>query len=145
MNKKNWSTLKKDDKLYLLIPYYDENKNIRYRYQKSHVINIHQYDWCTNVRFKYTGDNGKRYRVELCINKTKYDNNVVSSRKETGWARDNDLKLGDIIVSFYKYDLEVILKQVIEKTIKIEEKRALEIKNLINHLKDLYDNIIILK
>lgn len=141
MNKKNWSTLKKDDKLYLLIPYIDENKNIRYRYQESQVINTHQYDWCTNVRFKYTDNNGKRRRIELCVNKLKYDDNVVSSRKETGWARDNDLEFGDIIVSFYKYDLEVILKKVIEKTIKIEEERALEIKKFINHLQDLYDNI----
>ena len=141
MNKKNWSTLKKDDKLYLLIPYIDENENIRYHYQESHVINIHRYDWCTNVRFKYTDNIGKRHRIELCVNKLKYDNSVVSSKKETGWARDNDLELGDIIVSFYKYDLEVILKEVIRKTIKIEEERALEIKRFIKHLKDLYDNI----
>lgn len=141
MNKKNWSTLKKDDKLYLLIPYYDENKNIRYRYQESHVINIHQYDWCTNVRFKYTGDNGKRYRIELCVNKLKYDLSTVAAKKETGWARDNELELGDIIVAFYKYDLEVILKKVIDKTIEIERNRISEVNKFINHLQNLYKNI----
>ena len=141
MNKKNWSTLKKGDILYLLIPYEDEEKNIRYRYQESQVINTHQYDWCTNVRFKYTDNNCKRRRIELCVNTLKYDCSVVSSRKETGWARDYDIDYGDIIVSFNKYDLEVILRKVINKTIKIQEEQISRLNKFINHLKEVYEEI----
>ena len=84
----DWSTLKKGDKLYLLIPYYsflfinkeDEDFNeIVYHYQESQVINVHHYDWCVNIRFKYTDQNGKRQRVELCVNKYKFSEDAVSS------------------------------------------------------------------
>ena len=141
MNKINWSTLKKNDKLYLLIPYIDENNYINYHYQESHVINVHNYDWCVNVRFKYTDNNGKRRRVELCVNQTKYDICQLSSSKETRWARNNDVDFGDIIVSFRKYDLEVFFKEVINKTIKIEEERCRQIQLFINNLKKMYNNI----
>lgn len=141
MNEKNWSTLKKGDILYLLIPYFDKDNSIKYKYQKSHVINTHQYDWCTNVRFKYTSDNGKRYRVELCVNKLKYNYSVVSSKKETGWARNNDINYGDILVSFNKNDLDITFKKVIDKTIKIQEEQILKLNQFINHLKEVYEKI----
>lgn len=141
MNKRNWSTLKKDDRLYLLVPYKDEANKISYRYEESHVINVHEYACGTNIRFKYTNNDGKRQRVELRVNKLKYDNLTVSATKETGWARDNDFKFGDILVSFNKYNLEVILKSIIENTIKIEEEKIREMKSFIKHLQELYDNI----
>ena len=50
MNKINWSTLKKEDKLYLLIPMLENDGVINYIYQESQVINVHHYNWCTNIR-----------------------------------------------------------------------------------------------
>ena len=141
MRHKNWSTLQKDDKLYLLIPIIDEEGIVKYTYQESHVINIHQYDWCTNIRFKYTDQNGKRQRIELCVNKYKYENLVVSTSKETGWARDTELKFGDILVSLYKTHLELILSGIIEKTIEAENKKIKEIKKTIKNLKKTYAEI----
>lgn len=98
--KKDWSTLKKDDKLFLMIPY-TEDGIIKYEFQESHVINVHHYDWCTNIRFKYTDrDINKRRRVEFCINKTKYEQTYLANDKKTGWARENKIQFGDMIVTY---------------------------------------------
>ena len=103
--KKDWSTLEKDDKLYLMIPY-DDNGIIKYEFQESHVINIHHYDWCTNIRFKYTDKNiNKRQRVEFCINKTKYDKTYLAKDKKTGWARETQIQFGDMIVTYINPEL----------------------------------------
>ena len=118
---KNWSTLEKDDKLYLMIPY-TEDGIIKYEFQESHVINIHHYDWCTNIRFKYTDKNiNKRRRVEFCINKTKYDQIYLANDKKTGWARDNVIKFGDMIITYINPELlndaynELIHEKIIEQ------------------------------
>ena len=103
--KKDWSTLEKDDKLYLMIPY-DDNGIIKYEFQESHVINIHHYDWCTNIRFKYTNKNiNKRQRVEFCVNKTKYDKTYLAKDKKTGWARETQIQFGDMIVTYINPEL----------------------------------------
>lgn len=103
--KKDWSTLKKDDKLYLMVPY-DDNGIIKYEFQESHVINIHHYDWCTNIRFKYTNKNiNKRQRVEFCVNKTKYDKTYLAKNKKTGWARETQIQFGDIIITYTNPEL----------------------------------------
>lgn len=141
MNKINWSTLKKEDKLYLLIPILENDGTINYIYQESQVINIHHYNWCVNIRFKYTNNNGKRQRIELCVNKLKFDYPVVNISKETGWARDNEINFGDILVSFEKDNLKIIFRDVINNTIDLEYKRIESIKNNINNLKKSYEKL----
>ena len=60
-NMKNWSTLQKGDKLYLLVPISTYNTDgtqiTKYVYQESSVINVHQYENHINIRFKYTDAN----------------------------------------------------------------------------------------
>ena len=103
--KKDWSTLEKNDKLFLMIPY-EDNGIVKYEFQESHVINIHHYDWCTNIRFKYTNKNiNKRQRVEFCINKTKYDKTYLAKDKKTGWARETQIQFGDMIVTYINPEL----------------------------------------
>lgn len=121
---KNWSTLKKEDKLYLMIPYND-NGIIKYDFQESQVINVHQYEWCTNIRFKYTDKNSnKRKRIELCVNKYKYDFDYISSNKETGWAKDNLIQYGDLIITYLNPEiLNKAYSDLID--IKIKEQEAI--------------------
>lgn len=96
----NWSNIKKNDILYLMIPY-EEDGIIKYEYQESYVINTNQYDVCTNIRLKYTDKNiNKRRRINLCINKEKYDNKYLAYCKETSWARDYYPKWGDLIITY---------------------------------------------
>jgi len=103
--KKDWSTLEKNDKLFLMIPY-DDNGIIKYEFQESYVINVHHYDWCTNIRFKYTDKNiNKRQRVEFCVNKTKYDKTYLAKDKKTGWARETQVQFGDMIITYINPEL----------------------------------------
>ena len=96
----NWSDLKKNDVLYLMVPY-EEDGIIKYEYQESYVINTNQYNVCTNIRLKYTDKNiNRRRRINLCINKYKYDSKYLSYCKETGWARDYYSKYGDLIITY---------------------------------------------
>ena len=127
--KKNWSTLEKDDKLFLMIPY-EENGIIKYEFQESHVINVHHYDWCTNIRFKYTNKIlNKRHRVEFCINKTKYDQPYLANDKKTGWARDTKIVFGDMIVTYINPELlndayaELIQNKILEQEVLIKSQK----------------------
>ena len=81
----------------------------------------------------------KRQRIELCVNKLKFDYPVVNISKETGWARDNKINFGDILVSFEKDNLKIIFRNVISNTIDLEYKRIETIKNNINNLKKSYE------
>ena len=108
MNNKNWSTLEKGSQLHLLIPNIVNNK-CEYTYQKSQIINIHHYDWCVNIRFKYTDQNGKRKRVEFCVNKYKFNNDVLSVCKETSYARQNNPKWGDLLITYL--DIKTLFNQ----------------------------------
>ena len=140
---KNWSTLKKDDKLYLMIPYM-ENNIIKYEFQESQVINVHNYDWCTNVRFKYTDKNcNRRRRIELCVNKYKYELEYVSSNKETGWAKDNNYQYGDLIITYLNPEiLNKVYDELIDNKIKEQEELIKSQKEYIEKLKLLKnDNI----
>ena len=121
---KKWSTLEKGDKLYLMIPYEDDGI-IKYEFQESQVINVHTYDWCTNIRLKYTDKNiNKRRRIELCVNKLKYDETYVAYCKNTGWARDYKVQYGDLVVTYINPNyLKDVYKILIEN--KIKEKTAL--------------------
>ena len=127
--KKDWSTLKKDDKLYLMIPY-EDNGIVKYEFQESHIINIHHYDWCTNIRFKYTDKNiNKRHRVEFCINKTKYDKKYLANDKKTGWARDTKIVFGDMIITYVNPELlndayaELIQNKILEQEALIKSQK----------------------
>ena len=121
---KTWNTLEKGDKLYLLVPYWNNERNILvYEHQDSEVINVHNYDNVTNIRLKYTVKHtGKRLRINLCVNKLKYNQKYVSTNKETGYARDYNIKYGDCIVTFYNSEIlhQVYLK-LIDEHIKIKE------------------------
>ena len=140
---KNWSTLKKDDKLYLMIPYM-ENNIIKYEFQESQVINVHHYECCTNIRFKYTDKNyNRRRRIELCVNKYKYELEYVSSNKETGWAKDNNYQYGDLIITYLNPEiLNKVYDELIDNKIKEQEELIKSQKEYIEKLKLLKnDNI----
>ena len=115
---KNWSTLEKGDRLYVLIPFADKNSGISYNLQESEVINLHQYENNVNVRMKYTDISGKRRRIDLCINKTKYELPYVSGDKATGFARSNKIKFGDIIVTYHDLNvLDIAYQEIIDNEI----------------------------
>jgi len=127
--KQDWSTLEKDDKLFLMIPY-TEDGIIKYEFQESHVINVHHYDWCTNIRFKYTDrDINKRRRVEFCVNKTKYGQTYLANDKKTGWARETQIQFGDMIVTYINPELlnnaytELIQNKISEQEALIESQK----------------------
>ena len=136
--KKDWSTLEKGDKLYLMIPYEDDGI-IKYEFQESQVINTHQYDWCTNVRFKYTDKNiNKRRRVELCVNKYKYDQIYLACCDNTGWARDYNPKWGDLIVTFVDpFYLNEIYQRLIQNKIREQEALIESQQRFLKKIKDI--------
>ena len=139
--KKDWSTLEKDDKLYLMIPY-DDNGIIKYEFQESHVINIHHYDWCTNIRFKYTNKNiNKRQRVEFCVNKTKYDKTYLAKDKKTGWARETQIQFGDMIVTYINPELlNDAYAELIQNKISEQEELIKSQKEYLEKLKSIQYN-----
>lgn len=142
--KKDWSTLEKDDKLFLMIPY-TEDGIIKYEFQESHVINIHHYDWCTNIRFKYTDRNiNKRRRVEFCVNKTKYDKKYLANDKKTGLARENNIVFGDMILTFINPELlNNAYKELIQNKINEQEALIKSQKEYLDKLKSIrYNNIV---
>lgn len=141
---KTWDQLQKGDKLYLLIPYWNDERNIlMYEYQDSEVINVHNYDNVVNIRLKYTSRHtGKRLRINLCINKLKYNQKYVSTNKETGYARDYHIKYGDCVVTFYNPEIlhQVYLK-LINEHIKIKEDLIKEQQDSIKQLIRLKNEI----
>ena len=141
---KDWSTLKKGDKLYLMIPYEDDGI-IKYEFQESQVINIHQYDWCTNVRFKYTDKNiNKRRRIELCVNKYKYKKTYLACCDNTGWARDYNPKWGDIIITYYNPEyINEIYHWLIDDKIREQEALIESQQRFLEKIKDIQFNQII--
>lgn len=142
--KKDWSTLKKDDKLFLMIPY-TEDGIIKYEFQESHVINVHHYDWCTNIRFKYTDkDINKRRRVEFCVNKTKYEQTYLANGKKTGWARENKIQFGDMIVTYINPELlNDAYTELIQNKISEQEALIKSQKEYLDKLKYIqYDKIV---
>lgn len=141
---KNWSTIEKGDKLYLLVPFGDGQGGIKYVYQESQVINVHKYDWCTNVRFKYTDITGKRRRIELCVNKLKYDKLFVPVSTKTRWARDVPTEYGDIVITFKDEDtLQSAWGSIIRNKIDEVEKNIDEQKKILASLFQMqYERII---
>ena len=143
---KDWSTLQKGDTLYLLVPtitYNTDGSQItKYVYQESSVINVHQYENHINIRFKYTDSNGKRRRIELTVNKLKFNNEYVSSDKRTGWASNYNPLYGDLIVTYINKEiLNNVYSQIIEKEINKYEENIENIKKITRQLKNIqYDS-----
>lgn len=143
---KDWSTLQKGDILYLLVPtitYNTDGSQItKYVYQESSVINVHQYENHINIRFKYTDSNGKRRRIELTVNKLKFNNEYVSSDKRTGWASNYNPSYGDLIVTYINKEiLNNVYSQIITKEINKFEENIENIKKITRQLKNIqYDS-----
>ena len=143
---KDWSTLQKGDILYLLVPTItyntDDSQITKYVYQESSVINVHQYENHINIRFKYTDSNGKRRRIELTVNKLKFNNEYVSSDKRTGWASNYNPSYGDLIVTYINKEiLNNVYSQIIKQEINKYEENIENIKKITRQLKNIqYDN-----
>lgn len=143
---KDWSTLQKGDILYLLVPtitYNTDGSQItKYVYQESSVINVHQYENHINIRFKYTDSNGKRRRIELTVNKLKFNNEYVSSDKRTGWASNYNPSYGDLIVTYINKEiLNNVYSQIIVKEINKYEEIIENNKKITRQLKSIqYDS-----
>ena len=143
---KDWSTLQKGDTLYLLVPTITYNADgpqiTKYVYQESLVINVHQYENHINIRFKYTDSTGKRRRIELTVNKLKFNNEYVSSDKRTGWASNYNPSYGDLIVTYINKEiLNNVYSQIIAKEINKYEENIENIKKITRQLKNIqYDS-----
>ena len=143
---KDWSTLQKGDILYLLVPTITYNTDgpqiTKYVYQESSVINVHQYENHINIRFKYTDSTGKRRRIELTVNKLKFNNECVSSDKRTGWASNYNPSYGDLIVTYINKEiLNNVYSQIIAKEINKYEENIENIKKITRQLKNIqYDS-----
>ena len=143
---KDWSTLQKGDILYLLVPtitYNTDGSQItKYVYQESSVINVHQYENHINIRFKYTDSNGKRRRIELTVNKLKFNNEYVSSDKRTGWASNYNPSYGDLIVTYINKEiLNNVYSQIIKQEINKYEEIIENNKKITRQLKSIqYDS-----
>lgn len=133
-----WNKLKKGQSLCLLI--FEDNK---YTYQLSEIISVKEYDSICNVRFKYT-ENGKRVRVNLVINKLKYNLPYLAVKRNTEWARDYTPVYGDMIVSFYGLDiLNKIYEELITNKIKSQEEIVAREKDILSKLYSLQYNKIV--
>lgn len=133
---KNWNALQKGDKLYLMIPEVKDNI-IYYSYQESEVIGVKEYSSITNVRFKYTY-NGKRKRVNLVINKLKYELPYLAITKATQWAREYTPIYGDTIVTFISAEqLNDIYTSLITDEINKQEQVIEEHKKKLNILRTM--------
>ena len=145
---KDWSTLEKGDKLYLMVPVNtcnnDSYRVIKYVYQESEVINVHEYENHVDIRFKYTNDAGKRKRIGLTVNKTKYNDDYVTTDRRTGWAAKYEPIYGDMIVTFKdKKLLDDAYKYVVESEIDYCDDKIKEYESIKRYLKDIqYKSIL---
>lgn len=116
---KTWKDLKKGDKLWLMVPFVDDEGVINYEIQESSVISNHPYTWCTNIRLKYTdlGMN-KRRRINLCIPEKISEIPCASP--------DERISYGSIVVTYGRPEyLGMVFDKLVENKIK-------ELTNLIN-------------
>ena len=136
--KKDWSTLEKGDKLYLMIPY-EDNGIIKYEFQESQVINTHQYNLCTNIRFKYTNKIiNRRCRVNFCVNESKYNKIYLACCDYTMWAQDYEPVWGDIIVTYEDPNyINIIYQKLIDDKIKEQEALIESHQKFLNKIKKL--------
>lgn len=131
----NWNELKKGDTLYLLVPYFN-GIYIEYKYQETSVINVTEYDVISFIRFKYTDNDGKRRRINLAVNKLKYENVCLPICIDTRWARHTDIKYGDLLVTVINDKL--YWKSIIDELI---DNQINEYRNLIDDYKCMISNL----
>lgn len=137
-SEKKWNKLKKGQGLCLLI--FEDNK---YTYQVSEVISVKEYESICNIRFKYT-ENGKRKRVNLAINKLKYDRPYLAVKRNTEWARDYTPVYGDMIVTYCELDiLNNIYSELITNKIKEQEEIVAKEKDTLSKFYSLQYNKIV--
>lgn len=139
---KTWNTLQKGDILHLLIPENTQDTIFTtYKYQQSTVISVKQYDYGVFIRFKIT-DNNHRRRINLVVNRLKYNNECVPVDIKTRWAHENFIKFGDIIVTFK--DIETLnnaYKFIIDEKIEEQKKLIQQHQLLIKKLNELKNEI----
>lgn len=135
---KNWSNLDKDDILYLYIPMSDDVGRIFYKKQESKVISTKLYqDLVTYIKFKYTDIRGKRHRINLGVNRIKYNQKVVSTENTTEYAREFPLKYGNFLVSYLSFEeIEKQIKEIKTKRIETLYNKIDELNNEINFLRN---------
>jgi hypothetical protein len=137
---KRWSDLTKGDELYLLVPYVKDD-HIYYELQLSNVINVHKYEYVTNIRFKYTQKyTGKRMRVNLSVNINK-DMLTYEILGKSDIARGVDAKYGDFIVSQEYNIINVLPKSLLQKEIGIAYQEIEKQQEKIKYLKGMLNEI----
>ncbi len=122
-----WSELKKGDKLYLLIPMYNEDDDIiEYEYQESYVINIKicPDNLGINLRFKYTDISGLRKRCNVFISSNRDDVKVLSVNSYHFAMKP--IKFGEFLATYYNPE---VLKDVFNVLVNTKQK---EIKKMID-------------
>jgi len=131
-----WNNLEKGKKLFLIIPFIDNDNNIEYHYQESHIISCHEYQNLFNIRFKYTNQSNKRIRVNLYINRLKFSQNIVAVNDYTRYARGYSGKYGDILLTYISKDL------LFEEFENIKKEKYCQIQEEIIEKNNLASNII---
>lgn len=132
----NWNNLQKNDKIYILVPYFDKDCGINYEIQESYVINIKEakqygYEYI-NIRFKFTDYLGKRRRNELRIYSNHYEDDYIRIWKEYKPRQfDSDLEI--IYVTYKDKNILIDLyNDLFSKKVKSLNKEKEEIENKIN-------------
>lgn len=121
----DWSTLQKNDKLYLLVPI-TKNDNIYYQFQESYVISHKVNKGIIYIRFKYTDSTNHRRREDFWIYSKDINSSYISISKN---MYNHTPKYGHMIVCYDDpHTLNVVYHEMIAK--KIDETN-----NLINDQK----------
>ena len=112
-----WSELQKGDKLYLMVPRYDEYDDIiEYKYQESYVISLKTVpdNLGVSLRFKYTVlETGNRRRCNMFISNNR---DIVDTLSVTKYDfAMKPLKFGDILITYSHPDnLKSVLMDLIQ-------------------------------
>ena len=118
----NWSEIKTNDKVYILIPHYDVDLDlIEYKYQESYIINIKEHDDGITIKFKYTNNKGLRKRCFMFISDNRYDVKTLSVNKYHFAMKP--YKFGDILISISEDNLKYTYKDLISIKQKDVEKQ----------------------
>ena len=141
---KTWNTLQKGDILHLLVPEDILGITFKYKYQQSKVISIKQYEFGVFIRFKITDYDNRRKRINLVVNKLKYNNEYVPVDIKTRWAHENFIKFGNIIVTFKdKETLNNAYKYIIDEKIEEQKQSIKQHQLLIKNLNELKNETFI--
>ena len=146
MENKNWSNLKKGDRIFILVPFnrdeeiqYDSDLIKNYMcLQTTEVITIKPYMNFVNIRLKYTDAYGKRQRINVQINKNKFEDDIVSAEKTSSYAAHYPFDYGQILLTFK--DRKVLIDEFTKLLEKHKEYIALKIREYQEHLRFLNQN-----